>query len=173
MKTLDQIEKYKTNIEDYRKEIKNLDAEVKNDGKQLDDINQEYQDLVINGEVEKADKLYTKIEKLESDYRAKSKRLMVMKQSFKKVVIKNCENMQDVADELSDEYNETYQDDLKRYETLNQQLKDAKDKLLGYNDEYSAKQRTLTQYIDRLKRENNIQPVEFIGNVNIIQPFNI
>ncbi|WP_226952507.1 hypothetical protein [Staphylococcus lugdunensis] len=81
--------------------------------------------------------------------------------------------MQDVADELSDEYNETYQDDLKRYETLNQQLKDAKDKLLGYNDEYSAKQRTLTQYIDRLKRENNIQPVEFIGNVNIIQPFNI
>lgn len=88
MKTLDQIEKYKTNIEDYRKEIKNLDAEVKNDGKQLDDINQEYQDLVINGEVEKADKLYTKIEKLESDYRAKSKRLMVMKQSFKKVVIK-------------------------------------------------------------------------------------
>ena len=37
--------------------------------------------------------------------------------------------MQDVADELSDEYNETYQDDLKRYETLNQQLKDAKDKL--------------------------------------------
>ena len=61
--------------------------------------------------------------------------------------------MQDVADELSDEYNETYQDDLKRYETLNQQLKDAKDKLLGYNDEYSAKQRTLTQYIDRLKRE--------------------
>ena len=81
--------------------------------------------------------------------------------------------MQDVADELSDEYNETYQDDLKRYETLNQQLKDAKDKLLGYNDEYSAKQRTLTQYIDRLKIENNIQPVEFIGNVNIIQPFNI
>ena len=77
MKTLDQINKYKSNIEEYRKDIEKLDDEVNKDGQKLDGINQEYQELVINGEVEKADKLYTKIEKLEADYRAKSKRLMV------------------------------------------------------------------------------------------------
>ena len=98
---------------------------------------------------------------------------MVMKQSFKKVVIKNCENMKDSADALSNEYNETYQDDLKRYETLKQQLKNAKDKLVAYNDEYNAQQSALSQYMDRLKRENNIQPVEFMVNVNSIQPFNV
>ncbi|HAR3711974.1 TPA: hypothetical protein I1E08_002719, partial [Staphylococcus aureus] len=104
MQTIKEIDKYKNNIHEYGNDINKLESNVNDAKNELASKNKEYQDLVINGKVEQADKLYSEIEKLEADYRVKNKRLTVMKRSLKQVVIKNCESMTQVADRLRDEY---------------------------------------------------------------------
>lgn len=96
-----------------------------------------------------------------------------MKRSLKQVVIKNCESMTQVADRLRDEYIDVYQADLNNYEQLKQELQEAENKLKAYNNEYYTKQKELSRYIDGKRRENDIQNIEFIGAVNIIEPFNV
>ena len=173
MKTLKQIEVHKKNIESYQKDIQALEQEVNSEKETIDQLNADYQELVISGQVEKADKLYTKIDKQETTYKAKVKRLSVMKQSLKQVIIKNCSSMQEEADKLSNEYIETYKDDLQHYNKLKEELKQAEQKLEEYNNSYLLKQRNLSHYIDRLIRENNIQPTEYMGTVNSHKPFYI
>lgn len=173
MKTLKQIEVHKKNIESYQKDIQALEQEVNNEKEKIDQLNKDYQELVVSGQVEKADKLYTKIDKQETTYKAKVKRLSVMKQSLKQVIIKNCSSMQEEADKLSDEYIDIYYDDLKHYNKLKEELKQAEQKLEEYNNSYLLKQRNLSHYIDRLIRENNIQPTEYMGTVNSHKPFYI
>ena len=173
MKTLKQIEVHKKNIESYQKDIQALEQEVNSEKETIDQLNADYQELVVSGQVEKADKLYTKIDKQETTYKAKVKRLSVMKQSLKQVIIKNCSSMQEEADKLSDEYIDIYYDDLKHYNKLKEELKQAEQKLEEYNNSYLLKQRNLSHYIDRLIRENNIQPTEYMGTVNSHKPFYI
>ncbi|MBF2307885.1 coiled-coil domain-containing protein [Staphylococcus hominis] len=173
MKTLKQIEVHKKNIESYQKDIQALEQEVNNEKEKIDQLNKDYQELVVSGQVEKADKLYTKIDKQETTHKAKVKRLSVMKQSLKQVIIKNCSSMQEEADKLSDEYIDIYYDDLKHYNKLKEELKQAEQKLEEYNNSYLLKQRNLSHYIDRLIRENNIQPTEYMGTVNSHKPFYI
>ena len=173
MKTLKQIEVHKKNIESYQKDIQALEQEVNSEKEKIDQLNKDYQELVVSGQVEKADKLYTKIDKQETTYKAKVKRLSVMKQSLKQVIIKNCSSMQEEADKLSDEYIDIYYDDLKHYNKLKEELKQAEQKLEEYNNSYLLKQRNLSHYIDRLIRENNIQPTEYMGTVNSHKPFYI
>ena len=173
MKTLKQIEVHKKNIESYQKDIQALEQEVNNEKEKIDQLNKDYQELVVSDQVEKADKLYTKIDKQETTYKAKVKRLSVMKQSLKQVIIKNCSSMQEEADKLSDEYIDIYYDDLKHYNKLKEELKQAEQKLEEYNNSYLLKQRNLSHYIDRLIRENNIQPTEYMGTVNSHKPFYI
>ena len=173
MKTLKQIEVHKKNIESYQKDIQVLEQEVNNEKETIDQLNADYQELVVSGQVEKADKLYTKIDKQETTHKAKVKRLSVMKQSLKQVIIKNCSSMQEEADKLSDEYIDIYYDDLKHYNKLKEELKQAEQKLEEYNNSYLLKQRNLSHYIDRLIRENNIQPTEYMGTVNSHKPFYI
>ena len=173
MKTLKQIEVHKKNIGSYQKDIQALEQEVNSEKEKIDQLNADYQELVVSGQVEKADKLYTKIDKQETTYKAKVKRLSVMKQSLKQVIIKNCSSMQEEADKLSDEYIETYKDDLQHYNKLKEELKQAEQKLEEYNNSYLLKQRNLSHYIDRLIRENNIQPTEYMGTVNSHKPFYI
>lgn len=173
MKTLKQIEVHKKNIESYQKDIQALEQEVNNEKETIDQLNADYQELVVSGQVEKADKLYTKIDKQETTYKAKVKRLSVMKQSLKQVIIKNCSSMQEEADKLSNEYIETYKDDLQHYNKLKEELKQAEQKLEEHNNSYLLKQRNLSHYIDRLIRENNIQPTEYMGTVNSHKPFYI
>ena len=173
MKTLKQIEVHKKNIESYQKDIQALEQEVNSEKETIDQLNADYQELVVSGQVEKADKLYTKIDKQETTYKAKVKRLSVMKQSLKQVIIKNCSSMQEEADKLSDEYIETYKDDLQHYNKLKEELKQAEQKLEEHNNSYLLKQRNLSHYIDRLIRENNIQPTEYMGTVNSHKPFYI
>ena len=173
MKTLKQIEVHKKNIGSYQKDIQALEQEVNSEKEKIDQLNKDYQELVVSGQVEKADKLYTKIDKQETTYKAKVKRLSVMKQSLKQVIIKNCSSMQEEADKLSDEYIETYKDDLQHYNKLKEELKQAEQKLEEYNNSYLLKQRNLSHYIDRLIRENNIQPTEYMGTVNSHKPFYI
>lgn len=173
MKTLKQIEVHKKNIESYQKDIQALEQEVNSEKQTIDQLNADYQELVVSGQVEKADKLYTKIDKQETTYKAKVKRLSVMKQSLKQVIIKNCSSMQEEADKLSDEYIETYKDDLQHYNKLKEELKQAEQKLEEHNHDYLLKQRNLSHYIDRLIRENNIQPTEYMGTVNSHKPFYI
>ncbi|VDZ11598.1 pathogenicity island protein [Staphylococcus aureus] len=96
-----------------------------------------------------------------------------MKRSLKQVVIKNCESMTQVADRLRDEYINVYHDDLNNYEQLKQELQEAENKLKAHNNEYYTKQRELSRYIDGKRRENDIQNIEFVGAVNIIEPFNV
>ena len=88
MKTLKQIEVHKKNIESYQKDIQALEQEVNSEKEKINQLNADYQELVVSGQVEKADKLYTKIDKQETTYKAKVKRLSVMKQSLKQVIIK-------------------------------------------------------------------------------------
>lgn len=88
MQTIKEIDKYKNNIHEYGNDINKLESNVNDAKNELASKNKEYQDLVINGKVEQADKLYSEIEKLEADYRVKNKRLTVMKRSLKQVVIK-------------------------------------------------------------------------------------
>ena len=173
MKTLKQIEVHKKNIESYQKDIQTLEQEVNSEKETIDQLNADYQELVVSGQVEKADKLYTKIDKQETTHKAKVKRLSVMKQSLKQVIIKNCSSMQEEADKLSDEYIETYKDDLQHYNKLKEELKQAEQKLEEHNNSYLLKQRNLSHYIDRLIRENNIQPTEYMGTVNSHKPFYI
>ncbi|GGO39858.1 coiled-coil domain-containing protein [Staphylococcus hominis] len=173
MKTLKQIEVHKKNIESYQKDIQALEQEVNNEKEKIDQLNKDYQELVVSDQVEKADKLYTKIDKQETTHKAKVKRLSVMKQSLKQVIIKNCSSMQEEADKLSDEYIDIYYDDLKHYNKLKEELKQAEQKLEEYNNSYLLKQRNLSHYIDRLIRENNIQPTEYMGTVNSHKPFYI
>ena len=173
MKTLKQIEVHKKNIESYQKDIQALEQEVNSEKEKIDQLNADYQELVVSGQVEKADKLYTKIDKQETTYKAKVKRLSVMKQSLKQVIIKNCSSMQEEADKLSDEYIDIYYDDLQHYNKLKEELKQAEQKLEEYNNSYLLKQRNLSHYIDRLIRENNIQPTEYMGTVNSHKPFYI
>jgi len=173
VKTLKQIEVHKKNIESYQKDIQALEQEVNNEKEKIDQLNKDYQELVVSGQVEKADKLYTKIDKQETTHKAKVKRLSVMKQSLKQVIIKNCSSMQEEADKLSDEYIDIYYDDLKHYNKLKEELKQAEQKLEEYNNSYLLKQRNLSHYIDRLIRENNIQPTEYMGTVNSHKPFYI
>ncbi|CVY65404.1 hypothetical protein [Staphylococcus hominis] len=173
MKTLKQIEVHKKNIGSYQKDIQALEQEVNSEKEKIDQLNADYQELVVSGQVEKADKLYTKIDKQETTYKAKVKRLSVMKQSLKQVIIKNCSSMQEEADKLSNEYIETYKDDLQHYNKLKEELKQAEQKLEEYNNSYLLKQRNLSHYIDRLIRENNIQPTEYMGTVNSHKPFYI
>lgn len=173
MKTLKQIEVHKKNIESYQKDIQALEQEVNSEKEKIDQLNKDYQELVVSGQVEKADKLYTKIDKQETTHKAKVKRLSVMKQSLKQVIIKNCSSMQEEADKLSDEYIDIYYDDLKHYNKLKEELKQAEQKLEEYNNSYLLKQRNLSHYIDRLIRENNIQPTEYMGTVNSHKPFYI
>ncbi|MEK4920098.1 hypothetical protein NSU06_10215 [Staphylococcus sp. FSL W8-1270] len=173
MKTLKQIEEHKKNIESYQKDIQALEQEVNNEKEKIDQLNKDYQELVVSDQVEKADKLYTKIDKQETTHKAKVKRLSVMKQSLKQVIIKNCSSMQEEADKLSDEYIDIYYDDLKHYNKLKEELKQAEQKLEEYNNSYLLKQRNLSHYIDRLIRENNIQPTEYMGTVNSHKPFYI
>ncbi|AUJ52603.1 hypothetical protein B2G94_08530 [Staphylococcus hominis subsp. hominis] len=173
MKTLKQIEVHKKNIESYQKDIQALEQEVSSEKETIDQLNADYQELVVSGQVEKADKLYTKIDKQETTHKAKVKRLSVMKQSLKQVIIKNCSSMQEEADKLSDEYIETYKDDLQHYNKLKEELKQAEQKLEEHNNSYLLKQRNLSHYIDRLIRENNIQPTEYMGTVNSHKPFYI
>lgn len=173
MKTLKQIEVHKKNIESYQKDIQALEQEVNSEKEKIDQLNADYQELVVSGQVEKADKLYTKIDKQETTHKAKVKRLSVMKQSLKQVIIKNCSSMQEEADKLSDEYIETYNDDLQHYNKLKEELKQAEQKLEEHNNSYILNQRNLSHYIDRLTRENNIQPTEYMGTVNSRKPFYI
>jgi len=173
VKTLKQIEVHKKNIESYQKDIQALEQEVNNEKEKIDQLNKDYQELVVSDQVEKADKLYTKIDKQETTHKAKVKRLSVMKQSLKQVIIKNCSSMQEEADKLSDEYIDIYYDDLKHYNKLKEELKQAEQKLEEYNNSYLLKQRNLSHYIDRLIRENNIQPTEYMGTVNSHKPFYI
>lgn len=173
MKTLKQIEVHKKNIESYQKDIQALEQEVNSEKEKINQLNADYQELVVSGQVEKADKLYTKIDKEETTHKAKVKRLSVMKQSLKQVIIKNCSSMQEEADKLSDEYIETYKDDLQHYNKLKEELKQAEQKLEEHNNSYLLKQRNLSHYIDRLIRENNIQPTEYMGTVNSHKPFYI
>lgn len=173
MQTIKEIDKYKNNIHEYGNDINKLESNVNDVKNELASKNKEYQDLVINGKVEQADKLYSEIEKLEADYRVKNKRLTVMKRSLKQVVIKNCESMTQVADRLRDEYINVYHDDLNNYEQLKQELQEAENKLKAHNNEYYTKQRELSRYIDGKRRENDIQNIEFMGAVNIIEPFNV
>ena len=173
MKTLKQIEVHKKNIGSYQKDIQALEQEVNSEKETIDQLNADYQELVVSGQVEKADKLYTKIDKQETTYKAKVKRLSVMKQSLKQVIIKNCSSMQEEADKLSNEYIETYKDDLQHYNKLKEELKQAEQKLEEHNNSYLLKQRNLSHYIDRLIRENNIQPTEYMGTVNSHKPFYI
>lgn len=173
MKTLKQIEVHKKNIESYQKDIQALEQEVNSEKETIDQLNADYQELVVSGHVEKADKLYTKIDKQETTHKAKVKRLSVMKQSLKQVIIKNCSSMQEEADKLSNEYIETYKDDLQHYNKLKEELKQAEQKLEEHNNSYLLKQRNLSHYIDRLIRENNIQPTEYMGTVNSHKPFYI
>lgn len=173
MKTLKQIEVHKKNIESYQKDIQALEQEVNNEKEKIDQLNADYQELVVSGQVEKADKLYTKIDKQETTHKAKVKRLSVMKQSLKQVIIKNCSSMQEEADKLSDEYIDIYYDDLQHYNKLKEELKQAEQKLEEHNNSYLLKQRNLSHYIDRLIRENNIQPTEYMGTVNSHKPFYI
>lgn len=173
MKTLKQIEVHKKNIESYQKDIQALEQEVNNEKEKIDQLNKDYQELVVSDQVEKADKLYTKIDKQETTHKAKVKRLSVMKQSLKQVIIKNCSSMQEEADKLSDEYIDIYYDDLQHYNKLKEELKQAEQKLEEYNNSYLLKQRNLSHYIDRLIRENNIQPTEYMGTVNSHKPFYI
>lgn len=173
MKTLKQIEVHKKNIESYQKDIQALEQEVNSEKETIDQLNADYQELVVSGQVEKADKLYTKIDKQETTHKAKVKRLSVMKQSLKQVIIKNCSSMQEEADKLSNEYIETYKDDLQHYNKLKEELKQAEQKLEEHNNSYLLKQRNLSHYIDRLIRENNIQPTEYMGTVNSHKPFYI
>ena len=173
MKTLKQIEVHKKNIGSYQKDIQALEQEVNSEKEKIDQLNADYQELVVSGQVEKADKLYTNIDKQETTYKAKVKRLSVMKQSLKQVIIKNCSSMQEEADKLSNEYIETYKDDLQHYNKLKEELKQAEQKLEEYNNSYLLKQRNLSHYIDRLIRENNIQPTEYMGTVNSHKPFYI
>ncbi|MCS4891588.1 hypothetical protein L2V25_13795, partial [Staphylococcus aureus] len=63
--------------------------------------------------------------------------------------------------------------DLNNYEQLKQELQEAENKLKAYNNEYYIKQQELSRYIDGKRRENDIQNIEFIGAVNIIEPFNV
>ncbi|MCI2927911.1 hypothetical protein FH139_08785 [Staphylococcus hominis] len=173
MKILKQIEVHKKNIESYQKDIQALEQEVNSEKETIDQLNADYQELVVSGQVEKADKLYTKIDKQETTHKAKVKRLSVMKQSLKQVIIKNCSSMQEEADKLSNEYIETYKDDLQHYNKLKEELKQAEQKLEEHNNSYLLKQRNLSHYIDRLIRENNIQPTEYMGTVNSHKPFYI
>nr|DAW19543.1 MAG TPA: hypothetical protein [Caudoviricetes sp.] len=96
-----------------------------------------------------------------------------MKQSLKQVIIKNCSSMQEEADKLSDEYIDIYYDDLQHYNKLKEELTQAEQNLEQHNHDYLLKQRNLSHYIDRLTRENNIQPTEFMGSVNSRKPFYI
>ena len=96
-----------------------------------------------------------------------------MKQSLKQVIIKNCSSMQEEADKLSDEYIDIYYDDLQHYNKLKEELKQAEQKLEEHNNSYLLNQRNLSHYIDRLTRENNIQPTEYMGSINSRKPFYI
>ncbi|VDZ11597.1 pathogenicity island protein [Staphylococcus aureus] len=73
MQTIKEIDKYKNNIHEYGNDINKLESNVNDVKNELASKNKEYQDLVINGKVEQADKLYSEIEKLEADYRVKIK----------------------------------------------------------------------------------------------------
>ncbi|OAW30124.1 hypothetical protein CWB55_04025 [Staphylococcus hominis] len=173
MKTLKQIEVHKKNIESYQKDIQALEQEVNSEKETIDQLNADYQELVVSGQIEKADKLYTKIDKQETTHKAKVKRLSVMKQSLKQVIIKNCSSMQEESDKLSDEYIDIYYDDLQHYNKLKEELKQAEQKLEEHNNSYLLNQRNLSHYIDRLTRENNIQPKEYMSSINSRKPFYI
>ena len=147
MKTLKQIEVHKKNIESYQKDIQALEQEVNSEKEKIDQLNKDYQELVVSGQVEKADKLYTKIDKQETTHKAKVKRLSVMKQSLKQVIIKNCSSMQEEADKLSDEYIDIYYDDLQHFNKLKEELKQAEQTLEQHNHDYLLNQRNLSHYI--------------------------
>ena len=53
MKTLKQIEVHKKNIESYQKDIQALEQEVNNEKEKIDQLNKDYQELVVSGQVEK------------------------------------------------------------------------------------------------------------------------
>lgn len=81
--------------------------------------------------------------------------------------------MQEEADKLSDEYIDIYYGDLQHYNKLKEELKQAEQKLEEHNNSYLLNQRNLSRYIDRLTRENNIQPKEYMGSINSRKPFYI
>lgn len=75
--------------------------------------------------------------------------------------------------QMIEDYIETYKDDLQHYNKLKEELKQAEQKLEEHNNSYLLNQRNLSHYIDRLTRENNIQPTEYMGTINSRKPFYI
>lgn len=173
MKTLDKIETYKANIINFETKIKELEQIVANEQKELTDINQKYQALVVNGEVDHADELYTDIEQMEKELKAKSKRLDVMKSSLKQVIIDNCKKIQNTFAEVNKEYQLTYAHEYKAYQQLLREVDKAKEKLSIRDHDYSRNYTNISRFMNQSLRAHNIIPIEFMGGINKILPFDL
>lgn len=111
-----EIEQIKVDIYRFLDDKNKLEKDISDLKSELDNFEDEYNALILNGQQDKADKLFLSQESKRKEYQLKNKRLESMKKlNDDEVVIKKWKEISVIANSLEDDYRKEYDDVLTDY----------------------------------------------------------
>lgn len=134
-----EIEQIKAEIYNFMNEKNNLENDINDLKREFDNFENEYNALVLNGEKDKADKLFLSHESKRKEYELKNKRLQSMKiLNADEVVIKKWKEISVIANSLEDEYRKEHDDVLTEYLKAQVEIEDKKKQLEEISIQHKA-----------------------------------
>lgn len=111
-----QIEEIKNEIYTFMDDKRNTENEVKELKARVESFEKDYENLILNGKQDEADKLYIENKGLREEYDLKNKRLMTMqKMNSEQVVVDKWKKIESIANTLLHDYYQEHNEIVKEY----------------------------------------------------------
>lgn len=149
--------------------INDLEQEIAQDTDEYNQLENEYSELISNGEDEKADKLFVKLDKLKGIRKAKMNRLDTMRATRTKIVIDNCNKVKEKTETLYLAFREEHQELYKEVVKITDELNQKRNELKKVNQAWEGQVHLNSRFIDHQVRTHSIHPT--LANNNFAIPY--
>lgn len=150
------IEKCKSTYTKQKTAINTLRSDIEKDNASLSDTQAQYKTLIMNNEHDKADKLFSQIEALQSKIRAKQNRLKVMEHAMFDVALEVDKKMNSVLLNIHQDFYDENKSLVDDYEKAKQKLKEIEAEMEKVNSQSEQYGRQCVTFAQNMYRENNI-----------------
>lgn len=150
------IEECKSTYTKQKTAINTLRSDIEKDNASLSDIQAQYKTLIMNNEHDKADKLFSQIEALQSKIRAKQNRLKVMEHAMFDVTLEVDKKMNSVLLNIHKDFYDENKALIDEYEEAKQKLKEIEAEMEKVNSQSRQYNHQCAVFVQNMYRENDI-----------------
>jgi predicted patatin/cPLA2 family phospholipase len=160
LKNLDSIRNSIQFIRDYETNTKGLHSDIDTVEAELNELKDRYKHLVVNNELDEADKLHDELEAKEREYNKKVRRFATMQDTIPKVITEHSKKIAKYSQLLELEYREVYADEAEQLEKARIEYNKAKQKVKELETQFKANINYAAHTLDTFKREYNMHPTQ-------------